>query len=98
MSRRVLVVLLAGLVVLAGAGIAFAAFSSSGARGSLNQKTEEPEEANEVHGGTIERFHAGCDVPDGAKLSGNWTHGDYVTAWAATGDNAKIRAAAHSRC
>jgi hypothetical protein len=90
-------------MVLVGAGIAFATFSSSGrqvalrhagAQGALGQTSED----EGVHGGTIERFHAGCDVPDGAKLSGNWTHGDYVTAWAATGDNAKIQEAAHSRC
>ena len=103
MSRRVLVALLTGLLVVVGTGIAFATLQSSerhtDARAAVGQKSDQPSEEGEgVHGGTIERFHANCEVPQGADLTGNWTHGDYVSAWAATGDQDKIQAAAHSRC
>jgi hypothetical protein len=65
--------------------------------------TPEPSKSpEEHHGGTVERFHGdgttACALPDGTTLTGNWTHGDYVSAWAATGDRAATRAAAHSPC
>jgi hypothetical protein len=52
-----------------------------------------------VHGGPNQRFHTSgaCPLPAGAKLAGNWTHGDYVTAWA-DADETKVRDAAHSSC
>lgn len=52
-----------------------------------------------VHGGPKPRFHdAGeCNLVDGSKLPGNWTHGDYVSA-VAKKDPSKVRDAAHSRC
>jgi hypothetical protein len=49
----------------------------------------------------VARFHGdatACPQPDGAALEGNWTHGDYVSAWAKTGDHAKTQAAARSDC
>ena len=53
-----------------------------------------------VHGGPIERFQnaASCDLTAVAPLPGNWTHGDYVSAVAASGDPTQIQAAAHSDC
>ena len=52
------------------------------------------------HGGSVQRFHdsASCPLPNGVTLSGNWTHGDYVSAWAAAGNPAAVQAAAHSSC
>jgi hypothetical protein len=53
-----------------------------------------------VNGGSPARVHDGCSFPDSAEPSGNWTHGDYVSAWAqaAGGDSASVRDAAHSSC
>ena len=53
-----------------------------------------------VHGGPIERFHrAGpCDLVHVSGLPGNWTHGDYVAAVAASGGPELVRQAAHSDC
>jgi hypothetical protein len=54
-----------------------------------------------VHGGSVSRFHDDCALPEGvATLEGNWTHGDYVSAWATapTSDNEAVQAAAHSDC
>jgi hypothetical protein len=52
------------------------------------------------HGGPIQRFHdaGSCQLPNGVSLPGNWTHGDYVSAWAASGNPAAVQAAAHSSC
>jgi len=47
------------------------------------------------------RFHGdatSCAVPAGTTLTGNWTHGDLVSAWARSGDRTKTLAAAHSDC
>lgn len=110
MRRRTLLVLIVGVLVIAMAGFAAATIHRSGrdvasthanARSALGQKSEKAKEAKEdeadgVHGGTVARFHEGCSAP--SALSGNWTHGDYVSAWARTGDAEKIQAAAHSRC
>jgi hypothetical protein len=47
----------------------------------------------------VERFHEGCAFPDLVVVpEGNWTHGDYVSAWARTGDHEAVRDAAHSPC
>jgi hypothetical protein len=56
--------------------------------------------AHQAHGGSVQRFHesASCPLPNGVTLPGNWTHGDYVSAWAGTGDPAAVQAAAHSSC
>jgi hypothetical protein len=52
-----------------------------------------------VHGGSVERTHEGCQLPEGADaLNGNWTHGDYVSAWSASGDAVAHQTAAHSAC
>lgn len=52
-------------------------------------------------GDLVARFHGDattvCNTPDGVTLSGDWTHGDYVSAWSA-GDPVAKKAAAHSRC
>jgi hypothetical protein len=70
-------------------------------------ETESPEptdtpDPNETPGGTVERFHGDnttpCPLPDGVTLTGNWTHGDYVSAWSNTGDSSKTRDAAKSPC
>ncbi|MFN2590142.1 MAG: hypothetical protein ABR518_05180 [Actinomycetota bacterium] len=111
MRGRALALLLSALLVVALAGMALAArrgptsaeaSAHAKAHGALGQQSNDDEaiEDGGVHGGPIERFHGpGCDVPDGADLpEGNWTHGDYVTAWAETGDEAKVQEAAHSRC
>lgn len=66
-------------------------------------ETEAPEpqgtESPGVHGGTVERFHGDgthpCPMPDGVTLDGNWTHGDYVSAWT---DHDKKHEAAKSWC
>ncbi|MCA1830597.1 MAG: hypothetical protein ABR552_02360 [Actinomycetota bacterium] len=67
------------------------------------EASESPEpEGTESPGGSVERFHGDattpCPVPDGATLDGNWTHGDYVGAWAATSDHDKTRDAAKTPC
>jgi hypothetical protein len=109
-NRRVFAVVLAALLVVALAGIALAArhapqaaqaAAHANAAAALGQQSDEDQADDDggVHGGTVERFHgSGCDVPSGANLSGNWTHGDYVSAWAAGGDPEAIQAAAHSAC
>jgi hypothetical protein len=58
-----------------------------------------PEDAGE-HGGTVARFQqaSACDLANTSGLPGNWTHGDYVSAVAASGDHAQIRTAAQSDC
>lgn len=62
--------------------------------------TPSPDEG--VHGGTGVRFHGDattpCNLTDTSGFSGNWTHGDYVSAIAAGGDSAKTMAAAQSDC
>lgn len=57
-------------------------------------------EAEGVHGGPKARFHdaSACNLTNVSKLPGNWTHGDYLSAVARTGDQAKTVQAAHSRC
>ncbi len=48
------------------------------------------------------RFHGdattACPFPDGSTLTGNWTHGQYVAAWASTKNAAAVRSAAASSC
>lgn len=110
MNRRAMILLLAGLMVLALSGIAAAAHSGGHAvtpprgksaqapkSGDANEPAENEQEGEGVHGGTIERTHADCPLPDGATLSGNWTHGDYVSAWAKS-DPTTAKDAAQSSC
>lgn len=52
-----------------------------------------------TRGGTVERFHEGCAFPGLVVVpEGNWNHGQYVSAWAKTGDREAHREAAHSDC
>jgi hypothetical protein len=107
--RRLLVIFLAVLVPLIAGTVAYSATSPSpGKSGSAPGKQKAGQESTEkeneaegqgIPGGSIERFHSDCDLPDGvAPLEGNWTHGMYVSAWATTNDPTKIVEAAHSRC
>ncbi|HEX5937817.1 MAG TPA: hypothetical protein VFZ75_09060 [Actinomycetota bacterium] len=59
------------------------------------------EQGGDVHGGPIQRFHVAgaCGLVAVSGLPGNWTHGDYVSAVAATIDDpAMMVEAAHSDC
>jgi hypothetical protein len=52
-----------------------------------------------MRGGPIERMHDGCAFPEGQTAPDwNWTHGDYVSAWAHAGDHTVVPDAAHSDC
>ncbi len=52
-----------------------------------------------IHGGPIDRFHgSACSLTKVSGLQGNWTHGDYVSTVAVTGDATMIVEAAHSDC
>jgi hypothetical protein len=68
--------------------------------GAGDDKGEGNEQDAGVHGGPIERFHqaGSCDLAAVSSLPGNWTHGDYVSVVAASGDPVQIREAAHSDC
>ncbi|HEY3210645.1 MAG TPA: hypothetical protein VGL18_12810 [Actinomycetota bacterium] len=74
-----------------------------------SEPSEESEPADEsepthgggrsMHGGSVERFHEDCELPEGVPaLEGNFTHGDYVSAFAKAGDHEALLAAAHSPC
>ena len=102
-------VILAVLLPLIVGTVAYSATSSPGKSGSAPGKQKAGQESTEkgdeaegqgTPGGSIDRFHDGCDVPDAAadNLVGNWTHGMYVSAWATTNDPTRIVEAAHSRC
>jgi hypothetical protein len=58
-----------------------------------------PQDAG-AHGGTVARFQqaGACDLTNTTGLQGNWTHGDYVSAVATSGDHAQTRTAAQSDC
>jgi hypothetical protein len=88
-------------VVLGASGIATAGIlSAAGSSSDPNDKAEANEQDAGVHGGPKERFHqaGSCDLTPVSSLPGNWTHGDYVSVVAATGDPVQIREAAHSDC
>ena len=71
-----------------------AAHSSSSAK-----RTATEAEDQGVHGGSVERFHAECAFPEGVgPLEGNWTHGDFVSAWARADGSDAVKTAAHSPC
>jgi len=86
------------MLVLGASGIATAGVVTT-ARAQKEEANEHEQDAG-VHGGPIERFQeaGSCDATAGPSLDGNWTHGDYVSAVAAGGNPAEIRAAAHSDC
>jgi hypothetical protein len=83
----------AGLSALAGGGE-----QSGSPQGEVSGGT--PQNDAIIRGGPIDRFHGagGCGLAGIAGLSGNWTHGDYVTAAVASGDPALVLQAAHSDC
>jgi hypothetical protein len=109
-SRRFLVVILAVVLPLVLGTVAYSATSSPGKSGTApgkqkagQQSTEKEDEAEGqgTPGGSIDRFHEGCHVPESVadQLKANWTHGMYVSAiTATTNDPTKIVEAAHSRC
>jgi hypothetical protein len=68
--------------------------------GARHDEAETNEQDAGVHGGPIDRFHqaGSCDLTAVSSLPGNWTHGDYVSAVAASGDPAQIPLAARSDC
>ena len=101
MRRFVSVVGLSLPVVLA----ASAAVLASGHRSGFEQRSGQREGVAEADdagtgGGPIERFHpaGACNLVSVSGLPGNWTHGDYVTAVAGSGDAAMISTAAQSDC
>ncbi|HEX9236296.1 MAG TPA: hypothetical protein VF972_08455 [Actinomycetota bacterium] len=113
MKRKVWIgVVLAAVLTLGVATVAAYAVSTHPPRAkasptarSGSDQGESPDsgeaESAGVHGGSVERFHGdghvGCDVPAGTSLTGNWTHGDYVSAWARAGSGS-VRDAAQSPC
>jgi hypothetical protein len=75
--------------------------------GADESETSEPREDSEPaegegqsrHGGSVARFHESCELPAGAAaLEENWTHGDYVSAYAKGADREAHVVAAHSPC
>jgi hypothetical protein len=89
-----------GVSGLATASILSAGSSPSAGPSDPQDKAEATEQDAGVHGGPIERFHqaGACDLTSVSSLPGNWTHGDYVSAVAASADPTQIQAAAHSDC
>jgi hypothetical protein len=64
---------------------------------SAPQSDDDRPSQDALHDGSVARVHDGCAFPDSAEPSGNWTHGDFVSAWAhAMGGS--VRDAAHSSC
>src|SRR5881296_1914415 len=70
--------------------------SRSGPSGNVGSS----DTATGVRGGPIDRFHgSSCSLTNVSGLTGNWTHGDYVSSVAvATGDSTMIVQAAQSDC
>lgn len=103
MRRLALAVAVSVSVLISGVAVA-SVMASSGqspnpTSGGRSDHHETADEAG-VHGGPIDRFHGSgsCGQTNVSALPGNWTHGDYVSAVAATGDSALIVEAAHSNC
>jgi hypothetical protein len=97
LKRGVLTFLI--MFVLAVSGIATAGVLA-GDKDDKDDRAESNERDDGVHGGPIERFHTAgsCDLTAVSSLPGNWTHGDYVSAVAESGNAAQIREAAQSAC
>lgn len=105
--KRLLLVLGVSLALVALGGAAVAVLSQPSPSSSPTPKKSAQKEAKGgqteeagVHGGPIDRFHnaGACNLVDVSTLSGNWTHGDYVTAVEKAGDPALVPQAAHSDC
>jgi hypothetical protein len=122
LGRRGLVV---AIVVLLSLFLALGAYASGGRHLGANKKAspsasasatqQEEEEPEAAEADATAKFHGdgttSCDLPDGVTaLSENWTHGDYVSAWAKWASDQKqqglsteanglsVRDAAHSPC
>ena len=97
---------LAALVCVLISGVAVASVVASSthspnpSRGVPSVRLGSSDTAAGVHGGPIDRFHgSGCSLNNVSTFTGNWTHGDYVSAVAtATGDSTMIVQAAQSDC
>lgn len=105
--RRLAMVIGVSLALAVSGGATAAVFSQSSPSPKATPKKSAPTEARPgeteeagIHGGPIDRFHNGgaCNLVDVSKLSGNWTHGDYVSAVAQAGDPSLVPQAAHSDC
>jgi hypothetical protein len=100
--RRLVLAVLASLILSGGAvASVFASSTHTPKPQPSDDRSERPEKADEsvVRGGPIARFHgSGCTLTNVSGLAGNWTHGDYVSAVAQSGDPTLIVQAAHSDC
>jgi hypothetical protein len=106
-ARRSVLTTLLTFALAAGAMAAGASMASHGPPSSIAHARDVPthpaadaKDDAGTHGGPIERMHdAGrCDLTDVATLSGNWTHGDYVSAVAHSGKTGDVPGAARSDC
>src|SRR6266545_6552108 len=102
MRRAGIAVVASAFLLLSGVAVASVLASSinrpSSSGGPSGRAHESDAEAG-IHGGPIDRFHgSGCSLTNVSGLQGNWTHGDYVSTVAVTGDAAMIVEAAHSDC
>ena len=111
LARRAVVFVLAlGIAALmVGGSYALTGHTTHAPKGPTVEASESPEatesptpdatETPSASGGSVARFHdAGvCNLTDVSKLTGNWTHGDYVSAVAAA-DPSKVKDAAQSDC
>ena len=108
LARRalVLVLVLGVALLLVGGTYALAGHSGKAPKGPKVEASEKPSpepsespDAEGTPGGSVVRFHDAvvCNLTDVSKLSGNWTHGDYVSAVAKT-DPSKAKDAAKSDC
>jgi hypothetical protein len=102
MRRLVLMLAVSGSILLSGVAVASVMASSRQSPKPTSDDRSDRREAVEdasVHGGSIARFHGSrCSLTNVSAFQGNWTHGDYVSAEAATGDSALIVQAAQSDC
>src|SRR5205809_1373688 len=104
MRRLALGVAVLVSVLLSGVAVASVIASSTHApnpsRSGPSGNVGSSDTATGVRGGPIDRFHgSGCSLNNVSTFTGNWTHGDYVSAVAtATGDSTMIVQAAHSDC
>jgi hypothetical protein len=104
--KRFILVLGVSVAVL-GSGVAAATVLSSSPspapstdKKQAAQTAEKESDETSIHGGPITRFHTlrACKLIDVTTLTGNWTHGDYVSAVEALGDSSMLPIAAHSDC
>lgn len=103
--RRIVLALAVSASILVSGVVVASVMASSGqspnpTSGGRSDHHETADEAD-LHGGPIDRFHGSgsCGPTSVSGLTGNWTHGDYVSAVAmATGDSTMIVQAAQSDC